>query len=69
MNAPRIELLKLTRKLPSGGRELTILDGVDLTFQAGEFAAVLGPSGSGKSTLCAGTRSASSSRASSSWAT
>jgi len=53
MNAPRIELLKLTRRLPSGGRELTILDGVDLTFRAGEFAAVLGPSGSGKSTLLA----------------
>ncbi len=53
MTAPRIELLKLTRKLPSGGRELTILDEVDLTFQAGEFAAVLGPSGSGKSTLLA----------------
>jgi len=53
MTAPRIELLKLTRKLPSGGRELTILDEVDLSFQAGEFAAVLGPSGSGKSTLLA----------------
>jgi putative ABC transport system ATP-binding protein len=53
MNVPRIELRQLTRKLPSGGRELTILDRVDLSFQAGEFAAVLGPSGSGKSTLLA----------------
>jgi putative ABC transport system ATP-binding protein len=53
MKIPRIELRQLTRKLPSGGRELTILDRIDLTFQAGEFAAVLGPSGSGKSTLLA----------------
>ena len=53
MTAPRIELRQLTRKLPSGDRELTILDSVDLTIQAGEFTAVLGPSGSGKSTLLA----------------
>ncbi|HEX9945287.1 MAG TPA: ABC transporter ATP-binding protein [Thermoanaerobaculia bacterium] len=53
MNPPRIELRQLTRKLPSGDRELTILDRVDLTIQPGEFAAVLGPSGSGKSTLLA----------------
>ena len=53
MNPPRIELRQLTRRLPSGDRELTILDRVDLTIQAGEFVAILGPSGSGKSTLLA----------------
>jgi putative ABC transport system ATP-binding protein len=50
---PRIELSQLTRILPSGDRQLTILDHVDLTIGAGEFVAVLGPSGSGKSTLLA----------------
>jgi putative ABC transport system ATP-binding protein len=51
--APRIELIRLTRRLPSGERELTIVDAIDLTIPAGQFVAVLGPSGSGKSTLLA----------------
>ena len=52
-NGVLLSLRGVGRRLPSGGRMLTILDGIDLDVGRGEFMAVLGPSGSGKSTLLA----------------
>ena len=50
---PAISVRGLTKRLPSGGRLLTILDAVDFDVARGENVAILGPSGSGKSTLLA----------------
>jgi putative ABC transport system ATP-binding protein len=44
-------LLSVVKAYPMGHREYIALRGVDLTFYAGQFTAIVGPSGSGKSTI------------------
>src|SRR5476651_2551046 len=46
-----IELNEVTKRYRVGDQEIRALDGVNLTIEQGEFAAIIGPSGSGKSTL------------------
>ena len=46
-----IELINVSKIVPSGSQNLTILDSVTLTIPDAQFIAVTGPSGSGKSTL------------------
>lgn len=48
---PVLQLTGVRKSYGSGETESEILHGIDLTLQAGEFAALIGPSGSGKSTL------------------
>ncbi|MEY9926430.1 D-methionine transport system ATP-binding protein [Catenulispora sp. GP43] len=46
-----IEIKNLTKVYPARNREVTALDGVDLSVAAGEVYGVVGRSGAGKSTL------------------
>ena len=46
-----IRLQQLTKVYRHSGADLTVLDGLDLSVDAGEIFAVVGPSGAGKSTL------------------
>jgi len=46
-----IQIRNLSMRLSSGGREVSILDGITLDVHDKQFVAIVGPSGSGKSTL------------------
>ena len=46
-----IELTDVTKRYQVGDQEIRALDGITLTIEQGEYAAIIGPSGSGKSTL------------------
>jgi len=48
---PLIEARGLKKTYMSGDRQLTVIDGLDLTVATGETVAIVGASGTGKSTL------------------
>ena len=50
-NKTIIELKDIFKKFPVGDDEITILHGISLNIQQGEFVSIVGPSGNGKSTL------------------
>ncbi len=51
MTEPIIEVRQVAKRVADAAGELTILDGIDLTVEAGSSLAIVGASGSGKSTL------------------
>jgi putative ABC transport system ATP-binding protein len=50
-NGNIITIENLVKRFPIGGGEFTALNGINLSFEKGEFSGIVGPSGSGKTTL------------------
>ena len=50
MNNPLIELENVTRYYHMGDSVVKAIDGINISIDKGDFAAIMGPSGSGKST-------------------
>jgi putative ABC transport system ATP-binding protein len=50
-NGNIITIENLVKSFPIGGGEFTALNGINLTFDKGEFSGIVGPSGSGKTTM------------------
>jgi len=48
---PVLAASKLSKTFNEGKNSVTVLHGLDLSVQAGEFVSIIGSSGSGKSTL------------------
>jgi len=53
MSSPVLEARDLSKTIASGERSLTVLDGIELSLNAGDSLSIVGTSGSGKSTLLA----------------
>jgi lipoprotein-releasing system ATP-binding protein len=51
MSEPIVRAERIVKEYALGRTSLTVLRGVDVTVQAGQFVAIVGASGSGKSTL------------------
>jgi putative ABC transport system ATP-binding protein len=50
-NGTIINIENLVKQFPIGGGHFTALNGINLSFDKGEFSGIVGPSGSGKTTL------------------
>jgi putative ABC transport system ATP-binding protein len=51
VSMPMVDVQKVVKVYKRDTQELTVLDGIDVSIDEGQFVALMGPSGSGKTTL------------------